>query len=208
MSTTDWTRFQVERISRGTFLKRNLIHAELLGVVLRRARGAVLEVGIGSGAQSAALSRVVPRVVSIDNDARILAAARPNIERFGPGVQLLSADAFALPFRDNAFGVALSQGLLEHFDDEAIGRLLREQLRVCRSVVFSVPSINYPRQDVGDERLMAPGQWEEIVRGALPRGEFRTAARCYRFDPEAAKYSLLARRWLGGFSVLVTVDRR
>ena len=31
---------------------------------------------------------------------------------------------------------------------------------------------------------MAPGQWEEIVRGALPRGEFRIASRCYRFDPE------------------------
>jgi SAM-dependent methyltransferase len=197
----------VERIRPLTFWKRNLIHQELLRAVLSRAKGGILEVGIGSGAQSALLSRRADRVVSIDNDPRIMRAARPNVERFGPKTRLVLADAFHMPFRDGAYGVSLSQGLMEHFDDEGIAGLVREQLRVCRSVVFSVPSDRYPRQDVGNERLMPPTRWQEIVERAVGPG-YAVRARYYRADLEAIKYSVLARRWLGSFSVLVTVDRR
>ena len=208
MTSTDWANFRVEQISTGTFIKRNFIHLDLLTAVARRARGSVLEVGIGSGAQSAILSRWIPRTVSIDNDSRILNAARPNLQRFGPEVQLVSADAFAMPFADQSFGVAVSQGLMEHFDDARIGGLLEEQLRVCRSVVFSIPSDRYPRQDVGDERLMAPARWREIVSKAVDIGRYKVVGRYYGFDPESLKYSLLARRNLGGFSVIVTIDPR
>jgi len=209
MAETDWDRFRVETISLPTFLKRNLIHLELLTEAKRRAgRDGVLEVGLGSGAQSAALSRRVERVVSIEKDRRILEAARANIRRFGPTVGLVAADAFVMPFPDATFGVAISQGLMEHFSNEGIGGLLREQLRVCRSVVFSVPSDRYPRQDVGDERLMSPDQWQRIVEGAVDTHRYRVEARYYRIDPESFKYSVLAGRPLGRFSVLVTIDSR
>jgi SAM-dependent methyltransferase len=208
MTGTDWSRFRVDRISTATFLKRNLIHAELIAAVLRRARGGVLEVGVGSGAQSALLSRLTERTMTVDNDPRILEAARPNLERFGSSVWLVGADAFSLPCVDGEFGVGISQGLMEHFSDDGIVRLLKEQLRVCRSVVFSVPSDRYPRQDVGDERLMPPDRWREIVREAVAGSGHVVRAGYYRFDPESVKYSLLARRRLGGFSVLVTVDPR
>ena len=203
---TDWEKFRVERISPLTFAKRNLIHTELLRAVLRRARGGFLEVGIGSGAQSALLSRWVPHAVSIDFDRRILTAALANLRRYGPRAVVVQADGFALPFRDGSFGVSLSQGLMEHFDDAQIAGLLREQLRACRSAVFSVPSDHYPRQDVGNERLMPPARWQEIVERAVDGARYRVRARYYRFDPEAFKYSVLARRRLGSFSVLVTVD--
>jgi ubiquinone/menaquinone biosynthesis C-methylase UbiE len=204
----DWNNFRVETISPLTFAKRNLIHWDLLREVTRRARGSALEVGVGSGAQSALLSRWVPRTVTIDNDARIMRAATPNLRRFGPRAVQVEADAFRMPFRDASFGVALSQGLMEHFGDEQIAGLLGEQLRVCRSVVFSVPSDHYPRQDVGNERLMPPARWREIVERAVDPSRYAVRARYYRGDLEALKYSVLARRWLGSFSVLVTIDPR
>lgn len=202
----DWDNFRVETISTPTFLKRNLIHWDLLRAVLRRAEGGVLEVGVGSGAQSALLSRWVGRVVTIDNQPRIMQAAGANLARFGPRTQRVLTDAFRLPFGEGAFGVSLSQGLMEHFDDDGIAGLVREQLRVCRSVVFSVPSDRYPRQDVGNERLMPPERWRAIVEAAVGPG-YVVRSRYYRGDLEAFKYSVLARRWLGSFSVLVTVDR-
>ncbi len=207
MTGTDWSRFRVESISVPTFVKRNLIHADLLRAVAVRASGGVLEVGIGSGAQSALLSRFFP-TVALDNDFRIISLARGNVERFGPRTRLVMGDAFALPFRDGSRGVAVSQGLMEHFEDDRIGQLLREQLRVCRSAVFSVPSDRYPRQDVGDERLLSPAAWDAIVRQGVDDREYRIRARYYGFDLERLKYSLAARRDLGGFNVLVTVDRR
>ena len=202
----DWDNFRVETISAATFVKRNVIHWDLIRAVLRRARGGgVLEVGVGSGAQSALLSRWVRPVVTIDNDRRIMEAAGPNLARFGPRTTRVLADAFRMPFRDRAYGVSLSQGLMEHFDDEGVAGLVREQLRVCRSAVFSVPSDHYPRQDVGNERLMPPERWRSIVERAAGPG-YVVKARYYRGDLEALKYSVLARRWLGSFSVLVTVD--
>jgi hypothetical protein len=203
---TDWDRFHVETISRATFLKRNLIHRELLRAARRRSAGGVLEVGIGSGAQIAALSRHVRPAVSVDNDLRILAAAQPNLRRFGPTTTVVAADAFQLPFAPATFGVAISQGLMEHFSDEETHLLIGEQLRVCRSVVFSVPSDRYPRQDVGNERLMPPARWQAIVTAGVDPDRYVVRARPYRFDLEAAKYSMLAGRWLGSFSVLVTID--
>jgi SAM-dependent methyltransferase len=201
----NWDEFRVDVISWRTFLKRNLIHQQLLRATLRRARGSVLEVGTGSGAQAALLSRFIPRVVTVDNSERILGVARRNLDRYGRGVLATRGDAFALPFADDSFDVATSQGLVEHFDDAAIGHLVREQLRVCRSVVFSVPSDRYPRQDVGNERLMSPARWLDIIAGAAG-GEYRVSAHYIRFDLEAVKYSVLAKRWLGSFAVLVTVD--
>lgn len=206
MQAANWDNFRVETISALTFAKRNLIHWELIRETLRRSQGGVLEVGVGSGAQSALLSRWVERTVTVDNDPRIMQAAMPNLRRFGPGVQVVGADGFRLPFRDGALGVSVSQGLMEHFSDEQIAGLLREQLRVCRSAVFSVPSDRYPRQDVGNERLMPPAEWRRIVEKAVDPARHRVTARYYRGDLEAFKYSLLARRALGSFSVLVMVD--
>ena len=203
---TDWSSFAVQSISPITFVKRNLIHAEVLARVLRRARGSVLEVGIGSGAQSALLSHFVKQTVSIDNDDRIMRAALSNLRRYASSVRVLEADAFRLPFKNDSFGVAVSQGLMEHFEDAEIRRLLREQLRVSRSVVFSVPSDRYPRQDVGNERLMPPKRWAEIVGNAVVGLPVHVTAAYGSFDMEAVKYSFLARRWLGSFAVVVTID--
>jgi SAM-dependent methyltransferase len=205
--TTDWGRFPVTRMRRRTFLKRAAIHAELVGAALRRADGGILEVGVGSGAQSALLSRLGRRVVALERDRRILREAGDNLERFGRGIDRVAGDGFALPFPDGTFGVAISQGLMEHFADEGIVRLVAEQLRVARSVAFNVPSDRYPRQDLGDERLMPPGEWDRILTAGLGR-EMRVRARYYRWDPEAVKYSALARRNLGRFNILVMVDRR
>jgi SAM-dependent methyltransferase len=207
MNATDWSRFRVESISLPTFLKRNLIHADLLRAVAARADGGVLEVGIGSGAQSALLSRFFP-TTSLDNDFRIINLARTNLSRFGPTTRVVMGDAFALPFRDGSMGVSVSQGLMEHFSDEGIVALVREQMRVCRSAVFSIPSDHYPRQDVGDERLMPPAEWARILGNAFGEREYIIRARYYGIDLERLKYSIKARRDLGGFNVLVTVDRR
>jgi len=54
--------------------------------------------------------------------------------------------------------------LLEHFDDTKIISLLKQQLEYAgQYVVFSVPSVKYGGQDMGDERLMTVAQWERIL---------------------------------------------
>ena len=58
---------------------------------------------------------------------------------------------------------AFHRVFFEHFTDDDIRKLLKEQLRVSRKALFSVPSLWYPRQDFGDERLMKKEDWLRIL---------------------------------------------
>lgn len=55
------------------------------------------------------------------------------------------------------------QGLLEHFSNDKIQRLLNLQVEFSDAVIFSIPSFFYGRQDFGDERLLTIEQWQEIL---------------------------------------------
>ena len=54
---------------------------------------------------------------------------------------------------------------MEHFKDNEIVSLLKEQLRVSKRVFFSVPNKNYNHRDFGNERLLYSREWERILAG-------------------------------------------
>jgi SAM-dependent methyltransferase len=99
---------------------------------LRRAfkgyeRASILDIGAASGE----VARFLPnaRVVSLDLQCRNLRQApRP----------ALCADAFRLPFADNAFEVVTCSLFLHHFDDAQVISLLREFARVARHRVIAI----------------------------------------------------------------------
>jgi len=123
----------------------------------------ILEVGCGNGTLSIFLSHLGFKVLSIDNDEEVLNIARQNNASFNGRVTIKEADAYNLPSGDNRFDVCFSQGLFEHFDDDNINKLLKEQLRISSVVVFSVPTFYYPDQELGDERLISREDWLKIL---------------------------------------------
>lgn len=98
------------------------------------AEATVLDVGTGSGDLPAALvdgNGARLRVIAVDLRAEVLAVARARLGGLA-GVQLLQADAGALPLEDGSVDVAHASLLLHHLDtDRAIGAL-REMRRVAR----------------------------------------------------------------------------
>lgn len=77
------------------------------------------------------------RVTAIDANPAVLAYAGPVLDRRLPPrlrarVELVEADALALPFEEGAFDVSLASLFLHHLDDAAAVRLLREMQRVSR----------------------------------------------------------------------------
>jgi ubiquinone/menaquinone biosynthesis C-methylase UbiE len=75
--------------------------------VVARARGATLEVGIGTGRN---LEHYAPGVTltGIDVSGRMLERARERALRLGRSVRLLEADVHALPFEDGAFDTVVA----------------------------------------------------------------------------------------------------
>lgn len=87
----------------------------------------VLEIGSGTGRDTAALAALGHRAVALDASLEALAlTARAAPSLVGRGI--VGGDAFHLPFRDATFDAVFHQGVLEHFGNPRT--FLAENLRV------------------------------------------------------------------------------
>ncbi len=97
----------------------------------RRLGDEVLEVGAGPGLVTDALRRRVPRLVAVEVDQRLATALRRRLA--GTNVEVVEADATALPFDSGRFSAVACFTMLHHVPTVAMqDRLLGELLRVLR----------------------------------------------------------------------------
>ncbi len=74
---------------------------------------------------------------------------------------VLSNLEIPLPFKENSFDVVFSSGVLEHYDDEKIVRLLREYGKISRKALISlVPNAASLPYRIGKLALEAKGKWQ------------------------------------------------
>lgn len=142
-------------------------HRELLQRLLAYPR--ILEIGVGTGMLSALAGYAATLAVTIDNEPSVLAQAKRFHASVRSRVLHVRGDAFALPFQDGSFDAVFSQGVLEHWEDDDIVRSVREQLRVARCALVSVPSWFYPRIGpygpglIGNERWLTARRWKQVL---------------------------------------------
>ena len=119
----------------------------------------ILEVGAGSGRDSAGLAEHGATAFMLDYSMASLTVARDVSRRAGIAPHLVRADALRMPFRDGVFDVVFHQGLLEHFRDPR--PLLNENVRVLRPdalLLVDVPQ-RFHLYTVLKHILIAMGKW-------------------------------------------------
>ena len=159
-----WSKYYQTEITLDLYIRNLYGQREFLNNIINSGAKKVLEIGAGTGTMSAFLSNMGMEITTVDNDPKILEIARQVKAKFGGHNYFQEADAFNLPFTDNSFDLIFHQGLLEHFADSDIHKLLQEHLRVAKIVIFSVPNSYYPKKDIGDERLLNSSQWKKILQ--------------------------------------------
>lgn len=132
------------------------------------SKSRVLEIGCGPCFLSIWLSHLISDELScwaMEYDEKVLEYANRNVRFFRAPVQLLQGDMFHLPFNSDSFDIIIHDGVFEHFTDEEIETALREQARVSRTIVFSVPvSRAKGHPDLyGDERLLGISTWKKLL---------------------------------------------
>lgn len=119
----------------------------------------VLEVGAGSGVDSAFLAKnYQTHAFCIDFSEKALRSIRKN---FSPGMEceIIKADLKRIPFRDGCFDVVFSNGVLEHFRTPL--KTILEQKRVLRKggiLVIGVPYA-YTLFTIRKQISIAFGRW-------------------------------------------------
>lgn len=151
------------RLLEGNLLNHMVFIEELARVVAPGDR--VLEVGAGTGVTGWPLAEAGCQVVTLDNDPGIIKMAKINISLLGARIEVKEGDGFNLPYEADSFNMAFSQGLMEHYTNDEIGALLREQLRVAPVVVMCVPLKGCADIAKGDERMLTEEEWKRILEG-------------------------------------------
>lgn len=96
---------------------------------LKRARGRVLEVAIGTGVSLRSYGKDT-QLTGVDISREMLKQARKRAERLGRQIELFEMDAESLQFADNSFDTVVSSLSLCTFPDPI--KALHEMARVCR----------------------------------------------------------------------------
>lgn len=74
--------------------------------------------------------------------------------------------------------LVISQGLLEHFNDEEFVQILKNFSKISKKMIFSLPSENYGHKDFSNEILRSKSEIENLLK----KGNFRKYRICYYFD--------------------------
>ncbi|TAK96883.1 class I SAM-dependent methyltransferase [Patescibacteria group bacterium] len=133
----------------------------------------ILEVGSGSGALSLLLSETLQcSSVLLDNSQTAIRYA----QTINSKSEMVVDDAMQMPFPDNTFDFAHSVGLIEHFHDRDIYRILGETRRVLKGggyFYLAVPNFLSPdlmsiwrKFGKGTERSISPNELAQYARRA------------------------------------------
>ena len=110
-------------------MKQSML-SERRAALVPRAKGTVLEVGIGSGLNLPYYSHEVERLYGVDPSPQLLAIARGNLQKAGLHAELVCDSAEHLPFPDATFDSAVMTWTLCSIPDPSTA--LREIRRVLR----------------------------------------------------------------------------
>lgn len=210
MSKTYWeSQFGVP-VTAVHFVRNFIGNFEFILTVIRNKPLLALEAGCGTAIHSCILSYIGIRCIALDNSKKIVENARQTIRHFkGKHIDFILADIRSLPFRNKAFSLCFSQGVLEHFSDKEIKSIIREQNRVSQRIIASVPSNNWAAVlHPVLTRFLSPEGWAKIVNEAFSRSQNqkRVACRYGYIDLTGLKTSLVKlRRYKWPFHILIVV---
>ena len=130
----------------------------------------IIECGCGTGKISTYFQNKGYSVTAVDIDENILKLAENIVERSSfkktPKFEVMSI--MNLKYKNKTFDVAFSNGVLEHFTDNEIIKILREEIRIADVVVFGVPSKYFNDNEFmyGDERYLTKEEWRTLIKKA------------------------------------------
>lgn len=130
---TDWNAYaESQRHDKGAYAAEP-VQVDRLDVLVRRARGSVLDVGSSDGYSASLIKLDGHDVIALDVAHRRIERARDDYDVTG-----VVADATALPFPDASFDTVVLGEIVEHITNP--GAAMIEAFRVARErVVVSVP---------------------------------------------------------------------
>lgn len=126
----------------------------------------ILEAGMGTGILSIYFSQKGVKTYAIDLDAEVIELSKRVSKELRTNIKYSKQSIIKTNFKDYSFLISFNHGVLEHFKDSEIIKIIKEQTRIAEFFIFCVPTANAntrKSQYYGDERYLSPEHWQKIV---------------------------------------------
>jgi len=157
-----WAKYYSERNK--NFLNIALHYQYLFAILFCNPRS-ILEIGCGTAEHSVFIKKIFKKINIdlLDNDPDILLNAKKlNID--------FIEETFLVDILDKkstqnlkSYDVVMSQGLMEHFNEQDFIKIIENFRPVAKNFIFSIPSNFYPTLDYGNEILRSKYEITEIL---------------------------------------------
>lgn len=127
----------------------------------------IIEPGCGTATISTHFASLGYISCAVDIDLNILNLAKKISKEYEvnspPSFKRMSI--LKLKFRDLKFDVAFSNGVLEHFNDDDIIKILKEEMRIAKTVIVGIPTKYFDQSEAmyGDERYLDIKSWRSLI---------------------------------------------
>ena len=127
----------------------------------------VIETGCGTGLVAGYLQNKGLEVTALDLSPKVLDYAKEiaTDSKIIKPCKYEQGDILKLNYKKNSFGVSYSNGVLEHFDDNDIIKILKKQMEIAEYVIFGIPStyFNMNEKMLGNERSLTLKEWKNLI---------------------------------------------
>lgn len=128
----------------------------------------IMEAGCGTGIISTYMASIGYDVYEVDINNKILNLAKEiSLNYIKKGTPtFIQKDLLKLDFKENEFDVIFSNGVLEHFSDNEIKRILKLELEQASYVIVGIPTKFFNDDEAlhGDERFLEINHWRNLFK--------------------------------------------
>lgn len=133
-------------------------------------RKKIVEAGCGTGVVSTYMASLEYSTTAVDIDKDILNLAKEISKKYNAKKETVFSEMsiLDLKFKDKEFDVSFSNGVVEHFNDQEIITILKEQMRIASTVVVGIPTRYFDQSEAmyGDERYLKFKYWRKLINQA------------------------------------------
>lgn len=130
----------------------------------------VIECGCGTAKISTYFQNNGYDVSAVDIDNEIIDLAKYIVKNstYKDSPKFYNMSIMNMNFKNKEFDVAFSNGVLEHFKNDEIIKILKEECRIAKFVIFGVPSKYFDEKEYmyGDERYLTRAEWKNLIKKA------------------------------------------
>ena len=153
-----------------SLFKTSLIQENYINTVKKYTpqNGKILEIAAGSGLTSVLLADMGYKVTCTDIDEDLLESIKNKFSSIPMKIESVDMFSAGSKYEILQFDSIIHQGLLEHFEDEEIIEIIRQQKDLAHFLIFDIPNDKRIEkvQEYGNERFLSTEHWISLFEKA------------------------------------------